>query len=164
MTDLVCEYQPWKGGLVHGGQPFFNQKVGMKISAQFLLLDVIPMIISRCQQTKVNQLVIIGHSLGAGTASILTMLLTDLLPDIYEKFKISELKVHCYAFGPPCVASLELAKSYEPWIDSIVLNADLVSGLSFGSLMDWRSMILTASQMLEGSFKEFLAYGVIIAG
>lgn len=134
--------------------------IGIKISAQMLLLDVIPDVIVHTQLHEIEEIIIVGHSLGAGTASVLAIMLSDLLPEIREKFELPPLSVHCYAFGPPCTVSLNLTKRYEHLIDAVIMDADIVAGLSFGSLMDWKAMILASHMIAEGSMKELMAYGV----
>ena len=146
LTDLVCDYEPWKGGLVHSG---------MKAAASSLFTSVIPKIIATCHNEKINNLVFVGHSLGAGTASILTMMVADIRR--YLELNDIILNVSAYAFGPPCVASLDIAREYKDCIISVVLNEDVVCRLSYGSMMDFRSMLLAAVGMSDSSLKELLA-------
>eukprot|EP01006_Ploeotia_vitrea_P028415 TRINITY_DN61115_c0_g1_i1.p1 TRINITY_DN61115_c0_g1~~TRINITY_DN61115_c0_g1_i1.p1 ORF type:complete len:824 (+),score=375.68 TRINITY_DN61115_c0_g1_i1:14-2485(+) len=68
-----------------------------------------------------HQLVITGHSLGAGASAILALLLSKDYPDL-----------HCYAFAPPLVFDRGLATKPElkRLITSVVYNKDLVPRLS----------------------------------
>ena len=66
-------------------------------------------------------LVICGHSLGAGCASILALMLRPSFPSL-----------QCFAYEPPgCVFDLELAKLTKDFIVSFVRNDDLVPRLSY---------------------------------
>ncbi|KAL7671943.1 hypothetical protein ACOME3_006845 [Neoechinorhynchus agilis] len=71
------------------------------------------------------QFVICGHSLGAGAAVILTMMLRS-----------SELKIEakCYAFAAPKSISANLADACRDFVISIVLADDIVSRLSVDSI------------------------------
>lgn len=77
-------------------------------------------------------LVVTGHSLGAGTAVILTWLLKAKFPNI-----------KCYSFGTPA-SVLDEASSREvaPFVSSIVWGNDLVCRLSFHSLCHLRNDVL----------------------
>jgi len=76
------------------------------------------------------KLYIVGHSLGAGVASILSLLLHQSFPNL-----------KCLCFEPPgCVMSTNLAN--QPYITSYVLGSDIVPRLSLGSLENLRDDIL----------------------
>jgi hypothetical protein len=63
------------------------------------------------------RIVLAGHSLGAGTASILLLLLLGERPD---------LNIHCYAYSPPAaVLCARAAQAVSPWVTSIVLGASV---------------------------------------
>ncbi|RKP06214.1 hypothetical protein THASP1DRAFT_25420, partial [Thamnocephalis sphaerospora] len=70
LTDLVCDYQQWKGGLVHAG---------ILSAAQWFLTDVVPQMLAYCRQHNIQRVRLVGHSLGGATASILAILLRDHL-------------------------------------------------------------------------------------
>jgi hypothetical protein len=150
LTDLVCDYQRWQGGLVHSG---------MKKSARTLLVDVIPQVLAYCHLNSVDKIVVVGHSLGAGTASLLAIMIHEQLHNLRETTAIQNLSVHCFAYGPPCTLDLTLATKYDDIIDAIIVNHDIVCGLSYGSMMDFKTMMLAASEMVDSKFKELLAYG-----
>ena len=58
------------------------------------------------------QLIITGHSLGAGVAALLSLLLRPHFPGI-----------RCYAFSPPgALVSPSLAKTMEEWVTSVVVS------------------------------------------
>ncbi|KAK3825125.1 MAG: hypothetical protein J3Q66DRAFT_326989 [Benniella sp.] len=134
LTDLVCEYQQWKGGLVHGG---------MKTSAEWFMKNLVPQIVAYIFKHKVSALNIVGHSLGAGTASILTMMLLDHQDELQSMMN-GHFRIQCHAFAPACCVSKDLADRYTENIRCYVYEDDIVSRLSYGSMMDVKTMMLGA--------------------
>lgn len=73
-----------------------------------------------------------GHSLGAGCAAILSIMLRSKFPD---------LKGHC--FSPPgCVLSRQMAESSKDYLTSYVLDSDIVPRLSQESMECLRDDVL----------------------
>ncbi|CAI8058329.1 Diacylglycerol lipase-alpha [Geodia barretti] len=71
------------------------------------------------------KLVVTGHSLGAGAASILSVLLKPAYPHL-----------RCFAYSPPgCIFSLPVAQHSESFITSTVLGNDMISRVSFRALL-----------------------------
>ncbi|KAG0366123.1 hypothetical protein BC939DRAFT_440813 [Gamsiella multidivaricata] len=134
LTDLVCEYQQWKGGLVHGG---------MKTSADWFMKNLVPQLVAYISKHKVSALNIVGHSLGGGTASILTMMLLDHQHEFQSMMK-GQFRIQCHAFAPACSVSKDLADRYRDHIRCYVYEDDIVSRLSYGSMMDVKTMMLGA--------------------
>ncbi|KAK3811694.1 MAG: hypothetical protein JOS17DRAFT_762833 [Linnemannia elongata] len=134
LTDLVCEYQQWKGGLVHGG---------MKTSADWFMANLVPQLVAYISKHKVSALNIVGHSLGGGTASILTMMLLDHQHE-FQSLMNGHFRIQCHAFAPACSVSKELADRYRDNIRCYVYEDDIVSRLSYGSMMDVKTMMLGA--------------------
>ncbi|KAG0231349.1 hypothetical protein BGW41_002215 [Actinomortierella wolfii] len=134
LTDLVCEYQQWKGGLVHGG---------MKTSAEWFMTNLVPQIVAYVAKHKVSALNIVGHSLGAGTASVLTMMLLDHLHEL-KALTTKDFKISCHAYAPACCVSKDLADRYRDHIRCYVFEDDIVSRLSYGSMMDVKTMLVGA--------------------
>ncbi|KAJ7984775.1 hypothetical protein DPEC_G00358280 [Dallia pectoralis] len=78
------------------------------------------------------KLVITGHSLGAGTASLLAVLLRSSFPTL-----------QCYAFSPPGgLMSKALADYTKDFVVSVVLGKDLVPRLSYPNMEDLKRRIL----------------------
>jgi len=77
------------------------------------------------------QLVITGHSLGAGVASILSLLLRPKFPDLV-----------CYAFSPPgCIFSFPVAVYSRQFITTVVLGNDLIPRVTFRSLLYLKTQV-----------------------
>ncbi|XP_062234515.1 diacylglycerol lipase-beta [Platichthys flesus] len=78
------------------------------------------------------KLVITGHSLGAGTASLLALLLRNSFPTL-----------QCYAFSPPGgLLSKALADYSKDFVVSVLLGKDLVPRLSIPNMEDLKRRIL----------------------
>ncbi|KAF9325225.1 hypothetical protein BG006_011273 [Podila minutissima] len=148
LTDLVCEYQQWKGGLVHGG---------MKTSADWFMNHLVPQLVAYIAKHKVSALNIVGHSLGGGTASILTMMLLDHQHE-FQSMLNGNFRIQCHAFAPACSVSKDLADKYRNHIRCYVYEDDIVSRLSYGSMMDVKTMMLGAVEAAShmGLTKVFL--------
>ncbi|RCH79253.1 hypothetical protein CU098_000645, partial [Rhizopus stolonifer] len=126
LTDLVCEYEPWKGGFVHSGMKTDHNLYMLKHSAVWFFQYVVP---------QLKALI-----LGAATAAILTDILTDYLHEFQEKIEGFNLKCFCYA--PACGLSLELAEKHKDIIQSFVFAEDVASKMSYGSMMDVKELII----------------------
>ncbi|XP_026207558.1 sn1-specific diacylglycerol lipase beta [Anabas testudineus] len=78
------------------------------------------------------KLVITGHSLGAGTAALLAILLRSSFPTL-----------QCYSFSPPGgLLSKALADYSKDFVVSVVLGKDLVPRLSIPNMEDLKRRIL----------------------
>lgn len=79
-----------------------------------------------------------GHSLGAGTATLLTMMLRSKYPG-----------ARCYAFSPPgCVLSEAHAKDTEAFVTTCIIGDDFVARSSMLSILNLRNKVL---EMIERS-------------
>ncbi|KAI9021001.1 hypothetical protein CLU79DRAFT_208354 [Phycomyces nitens] len=136
MTDLVCEYEPWRGGLIHKG---------MKSSAMWFFRNVAPQLIAYSNEHSTSALYIVGHSLGAATAAILTIMLVDYL-DEFRKGTDVEFSLRCFGYAPACGLSLNLSEKYKDYIQSFVFADDVVSKLSYGSMMDVKELIIASAE------------------
>ncbi|KAI8342199.1 hypothetical protein EDC96DRAFT_449703 [Choanephora cucurbitarum] len=147
ITDLVCEYRPWKGGLVHSG---------ILASAQWFFTRIIPQIfLYVSEQTEssgrpVSSFIITGHSLGAGTAAVLTMMVADHIDQLRELSKNPNFKVHCYSYAPVASVSLDLSEKYKDHIDSFVCQDDLVGRLSYGTASCAKELIMDSVIAVDG--------------
>lgn len=103
MTDLVCEYEPWKGGLVHKG---------MKSSANWFFRHIAPKLIAYVNKHSTTSLYIVGHSLGASTSAILTIMLQDYINE-FRKGNDGDFSIHSIGYAPACGLSLDLANKYK---------------------------------------------------
>lgn len=85
-----------------------------------------------CSIAPEYKLVITGHSLGAGTAALLAIMLRNSFPTL-----------QCYAFSPPGgLLSKALADYTKNFVVSVVLGKDLVPRLSLPNMEDLKRRIL----------------------
>ncbi|KAG2196409.1 hypothetical protein INT46_011027 [Mucor plumbeus] len=153
ITDLVCEYKPWKGGLVHSG---------MLASAQWFYTSIIPQIFRYIHHhgDELDSFIITGHSLGGGTASLLTMMVADHIDELRDLAGNSKFKMHCYNYAPSAVSSPDLGKKYEEYIHSFVCQDDVVGRLSYGTAMKLKELVLDmiSAYRTLGGVCDHLAY------
>jgi hypothetical protein len=135
ITDLVCEYMPWKGGLVHSG---------MLASAQWFHTSIIPQIFRYIHHhsKELDAFIITGHSLGGGTASLLTMMVADHIDELRDLANNPSFQIHCYNYAPSAVSSPELGQRYKAFIHSFVCQDDVVGRLSYGTAMKLKEIFL----------------------
>jgi sn1-specific diacylglycerol lipase len=85
-------------------------------------------------KTVCRQLIIVGHSLGAGAAVLLSMLMKPAYPTL-----------QCFAYGSPgSVLDEATSREVAPYITSVVLGKDLVGSLSVKNLSHLREQVLDA--------------------
>eukprot|EP01113_Clastostelium_recurvatum_P018954 TRINITY_DN2233_c0_g1_i2.p1 TRINITY_DN2233_c0_g1~~TRINITY_DN2233_c0_g1_i2.p1 ORF type:complete len:697 (-),score=160.26 TRINITY_DN2233_c0_g1_i2:176-2266(-) len=118
LVDLVAQSHPYLDGHVHAG---------MFKCAENKLDKLAGTLVTALARHPGYRLVVVGHSLGAGVASLFTLLFNAAFPQV---------PIHCYAYAPPCAFSMELALSptARELITSFVLHDDIVPRLCFGTL------------------------------
>ncbi|KAF9539110.1 hypothetical protein EC957_005786 [Mortierella hygrophila] len=137
MTDLVCEYYPYKGGLVHKG---------IMDNARFVLERSGKDIETALRKFNLKTIYCIGHSLGAGSASLLCSLLQDHFAD-YLTTPTTEiptpqnLEIKAYLFAPPPIATPNLAAQWERTQIAFINENDIVCRLSYGNALDLKELI-----------------------
>ncbi|KWU45680.1 alpha/beta-hydrolase [Rhodotorula sp. JG-1b] len=167
LTDLTCSYEPIP---IPDGDPDGTYYVhsGMYCSSTTLqrgtVHDVIADALAKYPE---YGLVLCGHSLGGGVASLLSILWSmpstafrqhvnglggtkralDDFPPISTPFVTSLASglppgrpISCYTYGVPCVASPDLVAYCRGLVISTVHNYDIVPTLSLGVLRDFKSM------------------------
>ncbi|KAF4747723.1 hypothetical protein FOZ62_027115, partial [Perkinsus olseni] len=90
ITDLMCDNAP----LTQSDQDYQVHR-GIGTAARNVVSDALPHLVELMQRKDAKRLVVTGHSLGAGTAILASILIARQLP--YE--------VDCYAFAPPPVTT-----------------------------------------------------------
>ncbi|WKY03093.1 hypothetical protein Q1695_016414 [Nippostrongylus brasiliensis] len=95
-------------------------------------------------------LVVCGHSLGAGVASLLTLLLKQEHPE-----------VRCFAFAPPgCVISENGLREMEQHVMGIVSGDDVVSRISYHAMHRLRVKVATELDACTKAKYEILIRGI----
>eukprot|EP00898_Chlorokybus_atmophyticus_P003642 jgi/Chlat1/4279/Chrsp29S04368 len=143
LTDLSADSVPFLNGWAHRG---------MVAAARRLAESHLPAVASALDQNPGYELVITGHSLGAGVASLLAMLLHEndygVISSTFQSAK-STVRIppqknwallerltnpRCFAYAPPSIVSLPLAQNCSSYVTSIVCGDDVVPSLSIGNL------------------------------
>lgn len=116
ITDLLCGNEPFAGGYAHGG---------MKSAAESLYTLIVPILRDALGDHPGYELVLTGHSLGAGVAILLCKV---LLMNGFDN-------VRCFAIAP-CPVFGPLSAIDEEWgerIEAFVHHDDIVPQLSLFS-------------------------------
>ncbi|TKW28812.1 hypothetical protein SEVIR_3G352800v4 [Setaria viridis] len=109
---------------------------GMVAGARWIAKRVIPCLSKAVEQFPDYEVKIIGHSMGAGIATILTYILRE-----NEKLSSST----CIAFGPAACMTWDLAESGKDFVTTIVNRNDLVPSLGLVSAAKLRTEVMASS-------------------
>ena len=105
------------------------------------------------QQTNYKQIVVTGHSLGAGTAAILTFLLRAKYPD---------LRVVCYAYSPPGgLLDKEASKESEKFCMSVVIGDDVIPRTSLHNIAALSQSIKRVCRTCQLPKYQIFGYGLL---
>jgi hypothetical protein len=92
------------------------------------------------------QLLLCGHSLGAGVASLLALVLRTRLPELAHEKKD---RMRVSAFGPPPVLDHDSSAAASFYTASVVNNADIIPRSSLANLAVFLEVLRTVSQRLQ---------------
>eukprot|EP00803_Ostreobium_quekettii_P003683 evm.model.scf_429.4 EVM.evm.TU.scf_429.4 scf_429:29564-36836(+) len=110
---------------------------GMLASARWILKEASPAIKNAMQEHPSCGLRITGHSMGGGTAAMLTMMIREHHPEFGD--------VQCTAFACPSCLTLDLAQSCKSYVTSYIYGTDFVPTLSAGSLDQLKEEVAESS-------------------
>jgi len=117
MMDLYCESVPFLHGRAHKG---------MAVACDNILAKVMDTMVERLAELPDYKLVIVGYSLGAGVAQLITLKLTDG----EEKARMPPNEILCITFGAPPVYLSNEPGYINPSIISVYNHSDGLSSLS----------------------------------
>ncbi|XP_014499071.1 uncharacterized protein LOC106760141 [Vigna radiata var. radiata] len=112
---------------------------GMVAAARWIAKLCTPTLLKALEEFPDFKVKIVGHSLGGGTAALLTYILRE-----QKEFSSST----CVTFAPAACMTWELAESGKHFITTIINGSDLVPTFSTSSIDDLRSEV-TASSWLN---------------
>ena len=143
ITDIVCENEPFLTGSAHNG---------MIAAAKSIFDENQSLLIQLRSKNKGYGVVVTGHSLGAGTAILLSMLVMDS-----ASFKDGAFKVKCYAFAPPPVFTpLENVKlEWKAAINVYCLRHDVVPRLCLSGVFRFLLRMKAIDKMNWTAFRRF---------
>ncbi|KAK8648172.1 hypothetical protein V6N13_128933 [Hibiscus sabdariffa] len=112
---------------------------GMVAAAHWIAKLTIPCLLKALGEYPDYKVKIVGHSLGGGTAALLTYILRE-----HKEFASST----CFTFAPAACMTWDLAESGKHFITTIINGSDLVPTFSAASVDDLRTEV-TASSWLN---------------
>eukprot|EP00592_Proboscia_alata_P014162 CAMPEP_0194392408 /NCGR_PEP_ID=MMETSP0174-20130528/121681_1 /TAXON_ID=216777 /ORGANISM="Proboscia alata, Strain PI-D3" /LENGTH=590 /DNA_ID=CAMNT_0039187779 /DNA_START=39 /DNA_END=1811 /DNA_ORIENTATION=+ len=124
ITNVLMEAVEYRDGEAHAG---------IVRAGKYLVEKHKPLLeslLANGRQTKID-LLCIGHSLGAGAASIAAI---ELMEDDDGTQQTSNIDVNVIGFGCPALLSDELSLKTKPYITTIIGDADLVPRMSCNTL------------------------------
>ena len=148
MTDLICEYVPYKNGIIHSGflksSLWFFENIGRQL-------------IMFAEEYGLENIYCVGHSLGGAAASLTCMHIYDYLSEREEGWPMctfnpeKRINLHSYCYGSPPTVSQSIVSQYDDVIDVIINGEDVVPTLSFGSVWDMHLMVSYAASIASAS-------------
>ncbi|XP_051128055.1 uncharacterized protein LOC127249347 [Andrographis paniculata] len=109
---------------------------GMVAAARWIAKLSTPFLVKALEQYPAYEVKIVGHSLGGGTAALLTYILRE-----QKEFSSAT----CVTFAPAACMTWELAESGKHFITTIINGSDLVPTFSTSSIDDLRSEVTASS-------------------
>jgi len=133
LTDLSQSTRPIMGG---------EAPLGMHMAAQWFIDNELDTLAGLVNQYPEYGLMCTGHSLGAGTATLLCLLLRSS-PQIAARIPPS--KIRAIGYATPANLSLALSRNVSPFVTTVVCQDDLVPRGSLANVMELRAEILTTN-------------------
>jgi len=136
---------------------------GMLVAAKWILETHTDMIVETCKAHPTFTLKVVGHSLGAGTAALLTLLMRNT-PSLHAS--IPPAKITCTAVACPACMSYELGMSAASFVTTLVVEDDVIPRVSLLSLYNLQVETLETDWQVdipEGSMKRELLDAFVLA-
>jgi len=148
ITDLVAGSSPFLDGEAHKG---------ILEGAKVIIEECRDLLRTLLEEDASTSLTICGHSLGAGTATLITMMvLQELASGSQDWGKLDASNLRCFAFAPPPVYTGTIPPPWEDHIYVFINSKDVVPTLSAKSIHDVLQAVkcidklnLTISQRLQ---------------
>ncbi|KAJ2461434.1 hypothetical protein GGI03_005030 [Coemansia sp. RSA 2337] len=147
--DMICEYETiYLSDHPSTERSDFRVHSGMWHSALLLAdqsSEVFKEVAEALRLYPEYGLVVTGHSLGGGVASLLTLLWSQPLGEVQgsrqfvttDKFGlVTQRPIRCFSFGSPCSINLALSHYCRGLVTSVANANDVISFLSIGTCVD----------------------------
>ena len=153
LTDIIGTSVPFgaSGGASDGGAVGSNSKVahsGFVLGSKNVLSHITPILDKTLKEHAIQEMVVVGHSLGAGVASIATVALAEQYPELVDNQRLT-----CSAFACPPSMSLALSNTTTEYITSIVHSDDCICSASIHSFVHLFNELMTSSSYICASFQ-----------
>lgn len=141
LVDLVCEQESFVACHEDNGEHLGKTHKGFLAAARVLAAELHEHVAQALTENDGYGLVMTGHSLGAGVASLLTLLWAPM-----PVFKSRNIRA--YAFGVPCCLCYEISQSpfARAHITSVVLGDDIVCRLSLSTFKELQRDLVALSE------------------
>lgn len=148
ITDLTADCEPLE---IDGLENCVAHK-GILQAAKYVkdTIEKLHLLEQAFERAEGAKIVVTGHSLGAGTAALLAILLRPKYPDLT-----------CFTFSPPGgLMSLCASRYSQEFTCSVVLGKDLVPRLGLHTMEDLKAQLLTAIHDCDTPKYKLLVSGV----
>lgn len=143
VTSLTAHSKPHHLVDADGAVVLGRAHAGFLSTARWLAKRIKPDLAAALDKNPGFELTIVGHSLGAGTAVVLTQALRELEGGDKSRNAFADTK--CLAFACPSALSKELSESCAPFVTTVVCGADIVPTVSFSKVSELQQQIVSAA-------------------
>lgn len=126
LTDACASCASYAGGYAHWG---------MLEAASWFVENELPRVVALLKERPGYSLLLVGHSLGAGTAAMLAHMLKN---DPKASAMVAGIKFQAVGVATPAVLTEELAEGCSDYITSVVLMHDIVPRFSISNVFDMK--------------------------
>lgn len=99
---------------------------------------ILSLVVDKNAKYEDHNIVVVGHSLGAGCAAILAILLREKYPQLKPRLR-------CFAYAPPGgLLSRNLSDYSKTFILSLLLGKDLIPRLAAHTMLEFRDVLIMA--------------------
>jgi hypothetical protein len=130
---------------------------GVFISSKRLADDVLPLV--HLLLASGYNLRVVGHSLGAGCATILALFLRSKIPSLREDGR----KLQVWAFASPPILDLESAIACSPFVTTVVNNCDIVPRANVAPLAVTARLLRSVNNRLKERNLDFTNFQTTFA-
>ncbi|KAI8847363.1 hypothetical protein BC829DRAFT_444678 [Chytridium lagenaria] len=153
LTDMRFDYAEFGGGRVHAGM---LRSAAMKFRRG---TEVFKAVDRALRENPGYGLVVTGHSLGGGVAVLMAMEWSCPVSTLDDAVMARSARtpfvtspssglpagrpIHCYSYGSPCVATLDLSASAKGLVSTLVNGDDIVPTISLGLIRDFKIVTMS---------------------